>query len=163
MSSRDPRRPASRRALLDALTDAGRAHSDATVLFHGAIADRLGLNPTDHKVMSILERIGPLPAGEIARQTGLATPSVTALLDRLERRGFVRRRQDPTDRRRVIVEPTDEGIARFMPFFAARRDSLARLYAAYTVDELAVILDFLERSTARLRDDIARLTETFDR
>jgi DNA-binding MarR family transcriptional regulator len=117
----------SRRALLDALTEAGRAHSDATVLFHAAVADQLGLNPTDHKVMSILERSGPLSAGQIAQRTGLATASVTALLDRLETRGFVRRRSDPADRRRVIVEATEVGVARFAPYFASRRDSLSRL------------------------------------
>jgi DNA-binding MarR family transcriptional regulator len=160
MSSRSPRPRASRPELLDALAEAGRAHSDATVVFHAAVADRLGLNPTDHKVMSILERHGPLAAGEIAQRTGLATASVTALLDRLERRGFVVRRPDPTDRRRVIVEATAEGVARFAPYFAGRRDSLARLYAAYTVDELAVILDFLQRSSERLRDDVAHLTGT---
>jgi DNA-binding MarR family transcriptional regulator len=152
----------SRRALLDALTEAGRAHSDATVLFHAAVADQLGLNPTDHKVMSILERSGPLSAGQIAQRTGLATASVTALLDRLETRGFVRRRSDPADRRRVIVEATEVGVARFAPYFASRRDSLSRLYADYTVDELAVILDFLQRSTDRLRSDVAGLTDGRD-
>jgi len=153
----------SRRALLDALTEAGRAHSDATVLFHAAVADQLGLNPTDHKVMSILERSGPLSAGQIAQRTGLATASVTALLDRLETRRFVRRRSDPADRRRVIVEATEVGVARFAPYFATRRDSLSRLYADYTVDELAVILDFLQRSTDRLRSDVAGLTDGRDR
>jgi len=152
----------SRRALLDALTEAGRAHSDATVLFHAAVADQLGLNPTDHKVMSILERSGPLSAGQIAQRTGLATASVTALLDRLETRRFVRRRSDPADRRRVIVEATEVGVARFAPYFATRRDSLSRLYADYTVDELAVILDFLQRSTDRLRSDVAGLTDGRD-
>jgi DNA-binding MarR family transcriptional regulator len=146
-----------RRALLDALAEEGRAHSDATVLFHTAVADRLGLNPTDHKVMSILERHGPLPAGEIARQTGLATASVTALIDRLERRGFAARRSDPTDRRRVLVEAIPEGVARYTPYFMSRRDSLTSLYAPYTDEELAVILDFLHRSTERLRDDVTRL------
>jgi len=152
----------SRRALLDALTEAGRAHSDATVLFHAAVADQLGLNPTDHKVMSILERSGPLSAGQIAQRTGLATASVTALLDRLETRRFVRRRSDPADRRRVIVEATGVGVARFAPYFATRRDSLSRLYADYTVDELAVILDFLQRSTDRLRSDVAGLPDGRD-
>lgn len=146
-----------RQALLDALAEEGRAYSDATVLFHTTVADRLGLNATDHKVMSILERDGPLPAGEIARRTGLATASVTALIDRLEHRGFATRRHDPTDRRRVLVDATPEGVARYAPYFAARADSLARLYAPYTDDELAVILDFLHRSAESLRDDATHL------
>ncbi|HEY8526764.1 MAG TPA: MarR family transcriptional regulator [Acidimicrobiales bacterium] len=152
-------RPPSRRALLDALAEAGRSHSDATVLFHATVADRIGINPTDHKVMSILERHGPLSAGEIARRTGLASASITALLDRLERRGFVRRRADAADRRRVIVEAAPDGIARFAPYFARRRESLGKLYDAYSDEELTVILDFLQRSTERLHLDLDELGE----
>lgn len=158
--SSDPR--PSRRALLDALAEAGRSHSDATVLFHAAVADRVGLNPTDHKVMSILERHGPLSAGEIARRAGLASASTTALLDRLERRGFVRRRPDAADRRRVIVEADPDGVARFAPYFTRRRESLGRLYDSYSDEELAVILDFLQRSTRRLHDDLGHLTGAAD-
>ena len=146
-----------RRELLDDLTRAGREHSDATVIFHAAVAFRLGLHPTDHKVMSILERHGAMSAGEIAELTGLATGSVTALVDRLEQRGFARRRPDLHDRRRVIVEAVEDGVARFAPYFAARRKSLTRLFSHYTDDELAIILDFLTRSTERLRNDVAKL------
>jgi DNA-binding MarR family transcriptional regulator len=149
-----------RSELLEAVRTAGREHSDATVLFHATVADRVGLNPTDHKAMSLLERVGPLPAGEIAQRTGLATPSVTALVDRLERRGFVQRAHDPRDRRRVIVAPSPEGVARIAPLFESRQRSLARLLARYTPEELEVILDFLTRSTERLRTDTAKLTSS---
>ena len=43
---------------------------------------RLGLHPTDYKVLSILDRMGPLGAGEVGRHNGLATASVTNLIDR---------------------------------------------------------------------------------
>jgi DNA-binding MarR family transcriptional regulator len=147
-----------RSELLQALNRAGREHSDATVLFHATVADQLGLNPTDHKAMSLLERAGPLTAGEIADLTGLATPSVTALIDRLERRGFVRRVRDPSDRRRVIVEPSADAVAKIAPLFELPKRSLARLYAHYTAEELEVILDFLTRGTERLRNETAKLT-----
>ncbi|MGH9212146.1 MAG: MarR family transcriptional regulator [Acidimicrobiales bacterium] len=149
--------PSSRRALLGALRVAGREHSDATVLFHTGVAHQLGLNATDAKALSVLQRRGPLAAGQIAVATGLTTAAVTTLIDRLERRGFVRRTRDVADRRRVIVEPTPEGIDRFAPFFASPQRSLGRLYAPYTDDELEVILDFLTRSTERLRSETARL------
>ena len=97
-------------------------------------------------------------AGEIAERTGLATASVTALVDRLEQRGFVRRVRDPKDRRRVIVEPVPEGVAKFAPFFESPRQSLSRLFSHYTPKELGVILDFLTRSTERLRSETAKLT-----
>jgi DNA-binding MarR family transcriptional regulator len=162
LSSADAGPKPDRSEILQALRRIGREHSDATVLFHAAVAGQLGLNATDHKAMSLLERVGPLTAGEIAERTGLATPSVTALIDRLARRGFVRRVQDPKDRRRVIVEPTREGVAKLAPYFGSPRRSLDRLFARYSPEELGVILDFLTRNAERLRAETARLTGAAD-
>ena len=147
-----------RQELLNALKLAGREHSDATVIFHDTIAQRLGLHSTDEKTMSLLEREGPLSASEIARRTGLAAASVTNLIDRLEQKGFVRRTRDPKDRRTVIVEPTEDGVAKFVPFFANTRSGVARMWASYDEKELAVILDFLRRNAERLRKETARLS-----
>jgi DNA-binding MarR family transcriptional regulator len=160
LSRTDSETEEDRSDVLEALRRAGREHSDATVLFHAAVAAELGLNPTDHKAMSLLEREGPMTAGEIAERTGLATASVTALVDRLEQRGFVRRVRDPDDRRRVIVEPLPEGVARFSPFFESPGRSLSWLFQRYSAEELRVILDFLGRSTERLRDETTKLTGT---
>lgn len=148
-----------RQALLTDLKSAGREHSDATVLFHHTISRRLGLEGSDGKTMSLLEREGPMSAGEIARRTGLATASVTNLLDRLEEKGFVRRTRDPRDRRAIIVEPTEEGIAAFTPFFASTRAGVTRLWSRYSDEELAVILDFLQRNAARLREETEKLAD----
>lgn len=149
---------AKRRGVLATLRDAGREHSDATVLWHTTIAESVGIHPTDYKTMSLLQRRGPMTAGAIAQTTGLATASVTALIDRLEQRKFVRRVQDPADGRRVIVETTPEGIATFAPFFSSPELSQSRLFAPYTVEQLEVIHDFLSRSAERLRTATQRLT-----
>ena len=49
----------------------GREHSDATVLFHSALASEIGLHPTDYKALGVLDRLGPMSAGELGRHTGL--------------------------------------------------------------------------------------------
>ena len=51
----------------------------------------------------------PVRASEVAERTGLTQASVTALLDRLERRGFTRRVRPPENRRIVVIELTDTG------------------------------------------------------
>lgn len=150
------RRP-SRANLLALLAKAGREHSDATVLFHATVAQLLDLNLTDYKTLGVLQRLGPLTAGEIAQHTGLASASVTNLVDRLEDKGFVRRMDDASDRRRVIVDPVREKIAGVEHVFASTRQSLARLYDGYSDKELAVIADFLARNAARLRAETAKL------
>jgi hypothetical protein len=92
----------------------------------------------------------------------LAAASVTNLIDRLEQKGFVRRARDPKDRRSIIVEPTKEGIAQFVPFFAATRNAVARMWTHYDDQELTVILDFLRRNTDRLIQETAKLTRPPD-
>jgi DNA-binding MarR family transcriptional regulator len=127
------------------------------VLFHATMARLLDLNVTDYKTMSVLQRLGPMSAGEIAQHTGLATASVTNLVDRLERKGFVRRVHDAADRRRVMVEPIAEHVDEAHRRFASARQSLARFYDRYTDEELAVIADFLSRNTERLRAETKKI------
>ena len=147
-----------RAALLERLAKVGRAHSDATVFFHATLARLLELNPTDYKTMSVLERLGPMSAGEIAVHTGLAAASVTNLIDRLEAKGFVRRVEDPNDRRRVLVAPVAEKVARARQYFRSTRQSLARIYERYSERELQVIADFLERNAERLQGEMRKLS-----
>src|SRR5262249_37287290 len=64
-------------------------------MFHGAVAARFRLTATDLKTLDILQRQGTRSAGELAAHTGLATPSVTALIDRLEAKGLIRRVRGP--------------------------------------------------------------------
>jgi DNA-binding MarR family transcriptional regulator len=156
--SRSHTESGTRRAALDALRDAGREHSDATVFWHTTIANRVGIHPTDYKTMSLLQRRGPMTAGAIAEATGLASGSVTALIDRLRKRGCARRVHDPDDRRRVLVEATPQAIEMFAPYFSSPELSQDRLYEPYSVEQLKTILDFLDRSAERLRRATARVT-----
>jgi DNA-binding MarR family transcriptional regulator len=148
----------SRREILEELAQVGREHSDATVLFHASVASLLDLHPTDYKVLGLLERSGPLSAGEIGRRSGLAAASVTNLVDRLEQKGFVRRVADPADRRRVMVDAVADRLTGAGSLFASTRRSLARLFDRYSDGELSVIADFLRRNAERLRSETSKLT-----
>jgi len=140
----------SRTELLARLQSVGRNHSDATVLFHSALASQLGLHPTDYKALGVLDRLGPMSAGELGRHTGLAAASVTNLVDRLASKGYVRREADPTDRRRVLLH-ADVSEVSGNEFFASWQRSAARMWERYTDNELAVIVDFLGDTAERLR------------
>jgi DNA-binding MarR family transcriptional regulator len=151
------RRGATRAEIIEEFSRVGREHSDATVLFHATMASLLDLHPTDYKALGILERLGPMSAGEIARNSGLATASVTNLIDRLERKGFVRRVRDTTDRRRVLVAPLVDRVTAARKRFASTHRSLARLVERYSDRDLAVITDFLARNAERLRAETGKL------
>src|SRR6476620_3955370 len=95
-----------RAAIIQALNDeAGRKSSTATIMYQLAIADRLNLSLTDLVAGEIVSRTGAITAGELAELSGLTTGAITGVVDRLEKGGFVRRVNDPNDRRRVMLEP----------------------------------------------------------
>ena len=151
--SHGTKHPLSRRQrLVDDILFAGREGSAATVMFHTALAARAGLTATDTKTIDTLLRNGPLTAGELARHTGLATASVTSLIDRLEKKGLVRRARDARDRRRVIVEPVQERIAQGASIWGSVRSAYADLLTAYSDSQLETILDFMRRSGHRTRE-----------
>ena len=161
----DTRSPTGRRAeLLEQLAMAGRASSVATVMFHTAVAARQGLSASEEKALDLLERSGPLTAGELARQSGLAPASVTGLINRLEDKGFARRIQNPSDRRSILVEVDVERMyARVAPLFADWVRSLQELYAGYSDEQLEVILHFLTEAARRQQEATARITGDEDR
>jgi DNA-binding MarR family transcriptional regulator len=151
-----------RKQILEQLARVGRENSDATVLFHSHIAERMGLHPTDYKALGLLERLGPMSAGDLGKHSGLATASVTNLIDRLESKGYVRRIRDTDDRRRVLVEPVRDRLSAAGDLFGSARRSLARLFEAYADRDLAVIADFLGRNAERLREETRKLAQQDD-
>ncbi len=143
--------------LLDSLLQALRENSKATVLFHTMVAQRLGLNTTDHKVLDIISRSGPIVAGQLAELTGLTTGAVTGVIDRLEKAGYVRRVRDLNDRRKVIVQPVPESAFEINPLFTSIAQKTTKLLARYSTQELTTILDFATRSTRMVQEETAKL------
>ncbi len=116
-----------------------------SVLFHHAVADRLGLNVSELNCLGILESTGPTTAGALAGQTGLTTGAITGALDRLEAAGYVRRERDPQDRRRVIVSPMQVSPAVY-GLFASLGEALEGLCSDYTDEQLESLYDFVRRA-----------------
>jgi DNA-binding MarR family transcriptional regulator len=140
----------------------GREFSSAVVLFHQAVAERLGLNATDFKCLDILNRIGPITAGQLATLTNLSGGAITGVIDRLEEAGFVRRERDRKDRRWVIIQPVSEPErARVLaPIFASLRQALEEeLAGRYSPETLAAIQDFLHRTIQIIKQETNKLQE----
>ena len=123
-----------------------RRHSTATVLFHHALAERLGLGPTDHKCLDLLWERAPLTASELAAITGLTSGAVTGVVARLERSGWLRREPHPQDRRKQVLYPTREAAREIQQVFDALPDA-GELLEGLDADQLAAIAEFLTRAT----------------
>src|SRR5215831_16178756 len=145
------REVAKRDELLSALMGEFRQLSAATIMFHQAVADRLGMNVTDHKCADILERHGPMTAGELAERTGLTTGAITGVIDRLEAAGFVRRARDPGDRRRVVVELDGPKFGQALSVVAEMVADMIAVQADYSDAELATVIEVLGKASAILR------------
>lgn len=89
-----------------------RRHSNAAVLFHHAVAERLGLGSTDHKCLDLLRERGAITGSELAAITGLTSGAITGVVARLERAGYLRREPDPHDGRQQILHPSTRAAAR---------------------------------------------------
>ena len=108
-----------------------------------AIAERLGVTSTELEVLGTLVARGALSAGDLARRTGLTSGAVTRLIDRLVERGTVRRRADPVDRRRVLVEITPAALKACEPFYEPIAREGTALLEERTEKDLEVILEYL--------------------
>ena len=144
---------------LDRLNRLLRDMSTETILMHQAIADRLGLNVTDHKALGFLLDAGePITAGQLAALTGLTTGAVTGIVDRLARAGLVRRKRDPQDRRRVSIELVMDRVRRdVFPIFEQLAKRVSAHAASYSPRDLATLTAFLEHSVGISREYRAKL------
>lgn len=140
------------------LMAAGRAHSTAAVMFHAAVAEHLGLSPTEEKTVELLQRLGPMTAGELARHSGLAANTATYLLDRLQDKGFVRRKPHPDDGRKVIVEVNTDRLAGGAELFADFLAGLETLCAGYSEEQLSTIVHFLTHAAQIQTEATAGIT-----
>jgi DNA-binding MarR family transcriptional regulator len=152
-----------RAQLQEALSEQlGRRLSAYTLMFHQAMAERLGLNATDLKCLDLARGEKMLTAGRLADLTGLTTAAVTTILDRLEEAGFVRRERDPKDRRKILVSPLTGRAEEVARFFAPLDRALSQLYEQYTTEELAFLNEFALRVGQILQNETARLHEQSD-
>jgi DNA-binding MarR family transcriptional regulator len=133
--------------------------STETILFHQALADILGLHITDHRCMHFLHSYGAMPAGRLAELTGLTTAAVTGIIDRLEEAGYVRRVNDPKDRRRTIVEPVqNKKLERKLEMiFTPFHEKMNKLFSSYSDSELTFLIDVMSRSIELTREESKKL------
>ncbi|MFD2468164.1 MarR family winged helix-turn-helix transcriptional regulator [Amycolatopsis silviterrae] len=135
-----------------------RVLSTETVMFHTALAERNGLSTVESKVTDYLARLGPLTPKVLAEYAGLAPASVTALVDRLERKGVVNRMPHPEDRRKVLVGIDPAGVERIAPLWDHIVAATKAVAAGYSDEQLQTVIGFLDQAAAITHESTVRLT-----
>jgi DNA-binding MarR family transcriptional regulator len=148
---------ASRSELLRQIEQAVRKVGAQSVLISDLVATRVGLNSTDLECLDLLYLAGATTAGALARHTGLTSGATTAVIDRLERAGFVRRRRDGTDRRRVLVEVVPSSAERILPLYAPLAARLTGLNERFGERQLSIVVAYLSRALEAGAEHVAWL------
>jgi DNA-binding MarR family transcriptional regulator len=146
-----------REVLIGELNVEIRRYQNAQDEFDDAASQRLGINRTDQRCLDILDLNGQMTAGRLAAESGLSTGAVTTLLDRLEEKGYVRRVRDTVDRRRVLVELTDEARKRAAEIWGPIAAEAGEGWANVSDEQLLFLRDFLTGSRAFLARHLARI------
>ncbi|SRR5579883_1923167 len=143
--------PEKNRPLVAAVLTALRGLSTEIDHLDEVAARRFGVNRTDLRCLEILSAGGALTPTDLAVALGLTTGGMTTVIDRLERAGYARRRPEPDDRRKIIVEATDLLAAREAEIFGELLQTVEAMIASYPDAQLETIRDFLDNSRAVIR------------
>jgi DNA-binding MarR family transcriptional regulator len=144
--------------LISEFVAAIRASQTATQMLDHALAEYLGIDDTAFRCLDVLDQEGPMTAGRLAERVRLSPGAMTALLDRLESRGFARRARDTEDRRRVLVEVAPEMRQRAEALYGTPQDAAEEL-SIYSDKELEFLIRFLRGSVAFQEERMRRLEE----
>ncbi|BCJ33380.1 MarR family transcriptional regulator [Actinocatenispora thailandica] len=118
-------------------------------LLNHQIGAHVDLKDVDFYCLDLVNRYGPLSPSALSRRAGLHPATMTGILDRLQRGGWVVRDRDPeaTDRRAVTVRALRDRNSELFALYAGMNASMDELCADYDDDELRIIADFLRRTT----------------
>jgi DNA-binding MarR family transcriptional regulator len=136
-----------RAARLMELVQVNRAYQSAVEKMDEAFCEMVGVNRTDGRCLDIIDQRPGLTAGELAQAVGLSRGAVTTVLDRLEGRGFVERRRDPEDRRRVTVKLTPEANRLAWEAYGPLGEMGLPTLAERSDEDLETIISFLRGGT----------------
>jgi DNA-binding MarR family transcriptional regulator len=137
---------APRRRLTSAIKDSLRDLRGQLSMLKRQVGVRLDLKDVDLDCLDLISRRGPLSPTAIARHAGVHPATMTGILDRLERAGWVARDRDPADRRAVTVRARRERAGEMSGQFAGMNAAMDEICAGYGEAELELIAGFLARA-----------------
>lgn len=118
------------------------------VLGNERIAREFGLLVTDLQTLHLLIlRPDVRTPKRLGQTTGLPNSTVTRVLDRLEKQGYVRRLHDPKDRRRINIELIAEAVEPINNRYAQYSDALEEVHTKFSEKELGIIARYLEQTS----------------
>ena len=135
-----------RRRLNRAIRESLRDMSVQLSLLNHQVGDQLDLKGTDLECLDLINRHGPLRPSALARRAGLHPATMTGILDRLERGGWIARDRDPADRRGVVLRALRDRATEVFRLYSGMNSEMDQICAGYSDDELELLDGFLRRT-----------------
>lgn len=131
---------------------------ELSVLTH-QIGSRIELKDVDLDCLEVITEHGPISPSGLARRIGVRLATMTGILDRLERGGWIARSRDEADRRGVLVRALPDRQHEIFQLYGGMNRSLDKILEGYSDEQIDIIIDFLQRSTEAGADAASLLGE----
>src|SRR5215475_412614 len=151
-----------RRRLTMSIKDSLRDLGNQLSLLNHQVGARLDLRDVDLDCLDLIARYGPVSPTALARRARLHPTTMTGILDRLQRAGWVARERDPDgpDRRAVAVRALPDRGGELYCLYAGMNSALDRICDGYTDAELDLLVGFVRDTATAGRDATDELAST---
>ena len=131
----------------ESLTNLVREHSSAVIRYAAATAKRMGLEASELSTLEHLQAAGPMTLGQLGKRLSMSPGAVTALVDRLEKKGYVERLLNPKDRRSALLRETNTGLMDSLKHLWPYIEEMKGIEGGFSEEEREVIARFLSAAT----------------
>lgn len=159
VASTDPESSRARRRAINDITDSMRELAVQMTVLNMRAGERVGLRDVDLKALDILMRDGAASASILGRRLGMHPATMTGILDRLEKGGWIVRERDPDDRRAVRVRAAHPKAGEVVQLFMGINDEMAGVFERYDQRQLETLVDFIQSATDAAKTAAGQLGE----
>ena len=124
-----------------------REHSSAVIRHAAATAKRMGLEASELSALEHLQAAGPMTLGSLGERLSMSPGALTALVDRLEKKGYVERLPNPKDRRSALVRETEAGLKDSLKHLWSYIEEMKSIEGRFSKEEREIIARFLSAAT----------------
>ena len=133
-----------RRRTMNQITDSFREMSVVMTVLNLRAGEQVGLRDVEMKALDVLMRDGAMSAKALGQRLGMHPATMTGILDKLEKSGWVVRERSPEDRRVVLIQPVRERVGEVIRLFAGMNNTAVGLLDRYDTEQLETIAGFMD-------------------